>query len=133
MAKCLLGVKDQVTSKLRILNPYKTEAFIRQDANIAEAEECTPIETILETEDAVERENNCILGQINIAELIYLPPVEDTPAELVLTKLPLHLRDLYERVREGRSEIEKRQIFEMLMQYQHCFSKHEDDIERTTN
>lgn len=46
MAKCLLDVKDQVTSKLRILNPYKTEAFIRQDANIAEAEECTPIETI---------------------------------------------------------------------------------------
>lgn len=63
MAKCLLDVKNQVTSKLRVLNPYKTEAFIRQIANISEAEECTPIETILETEDAVERENNCIIRQ----------------------------------------------------------------------
>lgn len=131
MAKCLLDVKGQVTSKLRVLNPYKTEAFIRKYSNIAEAEECTPIETILETEDAVERQNNCILRQINIAESTDSPPVEDTSPELVLTKLPLHLRDLYEKTREGRSDIEKRQIFAMLMQYQHCFSKHEDDIGRT--
>lgn len=78
MAKCLLDVKGQVTSKLRVLNPYKTEAFIRKYSNIAEAEECTPIETILETEDAVERQNNCILRQMNIAESTDSPSVEDT-------------------------------------------------------
>lgn len=46
MARCLIDMQGNVTSKLRVINPYKTEAIIRQDANIAEVEICTPLENL---------------------------------------------------------------------------------------
>lgn len=44
MGRCLIDMQGNVTWKLEVMNPYKT--IIRQDANIAEAEICTPIENL---------------------------------------------------------------------------------------
>jgi hypothetical protein len=131
MARCLVDTRKETTSKVRVINPYKTEAIIRQNANIAEAEVCTPMEIILDNEDPSQEKYNSAVRLIRVSTAAPDSVLDDCRLESGHPELPPHVGDLYERANKERSESEKRQIFEMLSTYQDVFSRHEDDIGRT--
>ena len=121
VAKCLVNMGKETTSKVRVINPFKTEAVLRQHANIAEAEECTPIHIIFDNEDPSQEKNNSVVRQIRVSAVSGDTETDDCHLDLKPLDLPPHLKDLYEKATEGRSELEGKQIFEMLSTYQDVF------------
>ena len=102
VASTLVDIRDQVTNKVRVLNPYPDPAIISQNSVIGRAEQVMSSATrLFETEDGSEYQNNVSIRRIKLCEsqaITYKGAQHPFRGQ----EIPTHLRTLYERsVRVG--------------------------------
>ena len=69
VASTLVDIRDQVTNKVRVLNPYPDPAIISQNSVIGRAEQVMGSTTrLFETEDGSEYQNNVSIRRIKLCE-----------------------------------------------------------------
>ena len=155
MAPCLIDINYAPTVKVRVMNPFPTEASIKADTIIGYAEilTCTP-ESFQACENEQEKGNSSSvrglqfsdvhddqLGRINTVKSKNFSHTDATsnndqfsPAqsENQECNIPQHLQQLFDRSSEGRSQKETLEIKKLLSEYQDIFSKHDDDLGLTS-
>ena len=149
MASCLADINYAPNVKVRIMNPFPTDASIRADTIIGTAEllQSEPI-NLLESEDQSAIRNQSSVRRIQLlktngtglssTDTISSP--KQSYAETRVTqicqsshssdsvmlipgKIPPHLLPLYAEAAKGRNHREKQQITYMLWEYQDIFSR----------
>ena len=145
MAATLVNIKDNVTSRVRIMNPFDIKYTLRQDSVIGEAErlEMEPY-LMLECED-IEEVNNFdpvrriklqnSLGAVNrdtnigiIRHLTKNGTTDRTDSNIV----PPHLQNMYDDAAQNRPPEEQAVIAKFLQKFSNTFSKNETDLGRTS-
>ena len=139
MAACLVDISHNVTSKVRLMNPFDFEVQLKQNTVIGTAEEVTKEPVIfLSSEDNQERNNFDSMRQIKFLDR---NPVR-VPQKGTIRKLldesqtdgresidiPPHLQELYQQAVDGRNEEEEKAVASLLNEYSDAFSKDENDL-----
>lgn len=149
MAPCLVDINFAPTVKVRVMNPFPTDATIRAETCIGVAEILTHSpEHFLDCEDehAADDMNSARRLQFMNSHAEVQPSMNTLKAQnnsfegpatgrLPLSaaqdreKIPQHLQQLYDESCDGReTESEKQQVASLLSEYQDIFSKNDDDL-----
>ncbi|XP_053391563.1 uncharacterized protein LOC128554323 [Mercenaria mercenaria] len=129
MASTLVNINQATTCKVRVLNPFREEVSLKQDAEIGKAEKIERIVNVIaEQENTRETENQAQVGRVETRsnkhdgdmQLPFEPSTEE--------KVPRHLHDLFSKTIQGRSEKEKQAIAGLFGKYSSTFSTDELDI-----
>ena len=112
-----VDIRDQVTNKVRVLNPYPDKAIISQNSVIGRAEQVMGSTTrLFETEDGSKYQNSVSIRRIKLCE------------SQAINTVQVPLRTLYERSVQGRNTTECVSVKSFLCKYGHAFSKDDYDL-----
>ena len=129
VASTLVDIRDQVTNKVRVLNPYPDPAIISQNSVIGRAEQIIGSTTrLFETEDGSEYQNNVSIRRVKLCESQAINSVQVPQDPCREQEIPTHLRTLYERSVQGRNTTECDSVKSLLCKYSHAFSKDDYDL-----
>ena len=137
MAPTVVNIEKDVTSLVRVMNPFDQEFLLHQDTVLGEAEK------LIEYEDKEEINN---FSQVRRIKLCKNKPVNwETNVGLIrnLSKkgtndggksgvVPDHLKDMYTEVSQDCSPEEQQVIAKLLCKFSDTFSKNETDLGLTT-
>lgn len=137
MASCLIDLGDKVTVKIRVMNPFKTDATVRQDDELGGAELVDPnnIE-VLSSESVLEQNwqsvrriqlDKCSEKEGNSPKHSESKDMEEND-QSTSTGVPPHLSDLYYRAIQDKTLVEQKEISQLLHKFQSTFSKNETDL-----
>ncbi|CAG2222543.1 unnamed protein product [Mytilus edulis] len=140
MAACLVEIGEEVTNKVRLMNPFDQEVKLNQDAviGIAEKLDTDPI-TLFSQEDSEESQN---FNSVRRIKLTGSKPVRWQTNEGIIRSLankgttdggksgvvPTHLRSLYDDAANNRPEDEQEAIVSLLQKYSAAFSVNDTDL-----
>jgi hypothetical protein len=131
MASCLVDLENKVASKVRVLNPLKTEISLRQGEILGDAElmDSGNIQTIMSAESFTDQSDHSI-RRIQLGGNFDKGDNSDQgklcgPTDGVV---PKHLLDLYDRSICGKTVDEKQDILDLLCKYQTTFSRNDSDL-----
>ena len=128
MAVTLVDINKTPTCKVRVLNPFPSEVKLRQDAVIGKAEQIDKIVNVItENEYTHETENYASIKRIQVDKghkLEHDKGYNNTRG----TRVPSHLKALFEKSVERKSESEKTMVARLLREYEDIFSKGEWDV-----
>jgi len=141
MAPTLVDISQDVTNKVRIMNPFDQEYVLQQDTVLGKAEqlENEPY-LLLEFEDYEEISNHAPVRRIKFQERG--DPVNwETNVGVIrnISKkgtadggksgiIPPHLEDMYLESAQGRSPVQQRKIAELLQKFSDTFSNNDTDL-----
>jgi hypothetical protein len=128
MASVLVDINASTTCKVRVLNPFAHTVTLRQDAEVGRAEK---IELVLNT--IAERENPNELVNFNRTRRVSTVNRQENTRRLpfkaaIESEVPGHLKELFDKSTQGRSEVEKQAVAGLFVKYSDTFSKDEWDI-----
>ena len=124
-----MDIKDQVTNKVRVLNPYPDPATVSQNAIIGRAEQVVSTTTrMFETEDDSEHQNNVRIRRINLIENQVASVVQGPQNFCNGQEIPQYVQALYEKSIQGRIPVECDEVRLLLCKYSHAFSKDDFDL-----
>ena len=140
MASCLVDIRNEVTNKIRLMNPFDYEIQVNQNTVVGEAEKVESQPTTLFTvEDSDEIKNFNPTRRIKLGES--KPVTWPTNAGIIrnLSKkgttdggksgvVPHHLINLYNEAAAGRTTGEQEEILHLLQKYSHAFSVNDYDL-----
>lgn len=127
MTSTLVDINKGTTCKVRVLNPFKKDTILRQDAEIATANMIEGIvSTVKEAEHEEEHDNLARIRRIHSA--VNKTNDKSNFFEASERDVPEHLQSLYKRSTDGKSGHEKRVVAGLLVKYENTFSKAEWDI-----
>lgn len=136
MAACLVNVADNATVQVRVLNPLKHDASIKQDTVLGYAE-CISLEpqTLLRNEEG-DSKNFDSVRNIVLPDRVVLSPASDTVRQAddyvkesqKLSTIPDHLKALYEETIQDKTDFETEAIVELLTKHQGVFSTGPHDL-----
>ena len=154
MAPCLVDINYAPSVKVRVMNPFPTDAKIKAETIIGTAEILTsPPENFLACENKHEEGNSSstrrlqfththddLQSSVNTVKTQNFPPAESITgnghfSQPILRKqknMPQHLQKLFGESSEGRTQRETQEIAKLLSEYQDVFSKHDDDLGLTS-
>jgi transposase InsO family protein/DNA-binding MarR family transcriptional regulator len=127
MASTLVDINRSVACKVRVLNPFKHDCTLKQDAEIGRAERIERVVSVLlAKEHELEPENLTSVRRIQLRmdETKTGPHFE----QALESEVPEHLKELFGRSTKEKSEYEKQVVAGLLVKYQQIFSKHEWDL-----
>ena len=148
VAASLVNVRDNVTVKVRLLNPYEQEVPVKQDTRLGMVEpvHLDNVYPLCECEDDSEMEN-CddkrpikltmteSVDQQNNARIVRDGEVEansKVTVEELANSVPSQLRELFNETVDGKSLQELQQLSKLLCEYEECFSRDEYDLGLTS-
>ncbi|XP_053390637.1 uncharacterized protein LOC128553493 [Mercenaria mercenaria] len=128
MAATLVNINRTTTNKVRFLNPHPAEMRLRQNAVVGTAERIEAVTRVItEKEHKEEKENICRVRRVQTDIVGSIKP--EIPFETAEEHaVPEHLKVLYKKSTENKSEHEKKVIAGLLLMYGDVFSKHEWDL-----
>ena len=148
VAASLVNVRDNVTVKVRLLNPYEQEVSVKQHTRLGMVEpvHLDNVYPLCECEDDSEMEN-CddkrpikltmteSVDQQNNARIVRDGDVEannKVTVEELTNSVPSQLRELFNETVDGKSLQELQQLSKLLCEYEECFSRDEYDLGLTS-
>lgn len=131
MASCLTDLSNKVTTKIRVMNPYKTDVSIQQDEVLGKAELIDPknIDVILSSDSLFENQQSTRRIQLDKCSQKGDNSQTDNLGNSQkdectnVSNVPDHLSDLYCRAIVDKNPDEKKEISIILHKYQDTFSK----------
>lgn len=105
LANCLVDTKEEVTNKVRVLNPFSSVVQLYQDTCIGFAEEI--VGKVILIPEQGDDANESTLRQVNTME---------TPCIV-----PEHLQDIFNQASEGKSSEEIELIRKVLCKFSDIF------------
>jgi len=144
MAPTLVDISQDVTSKVRIMNPFDTEFLLKQDTVLGKAEKLANEPVLLvESENSTENSNfdpiRCIqlLGtskpidwETNVGVIRNIAK-KGTSDGGKSGQVPSHLQSMFEEAAEGRPPEERALLAQFLQKFSKTFSQNDTDLGRT--
>ena len=125
MSPTVVDLNGGATQKVRVLNPFDTEVYIKQDSIVSSAETFSNMKTLVRAEDETESSNYCSVRRIKSTD-------ESTCVRTAVSSnhetgsmseriIPTHLKKLYDDSMQGKTEKEKQSIANLLNKYYDVF------------
>ena len=127
LASTLVDINSGPTCKVRVLNPFPDDAYLKQDAVLGKAETIDRVVTVLCKEESNEEKANCCsvrrirLRSTTSIEKSHLPECDEKD-------IPEYLLPLFKKSVEDMPDNQKRAVAGLLVKYQSTFSQSEFDI-----
>ena len=145
MASSLADINFAPTVKVRIMNPFPTEASIRANTVIGSAEQllCEPV-PILKNEEQTATDDNSSVRRLQFMQTDkssicginvmhdHKQPAKEAEKTISPQKIPEYLQSVCDEASKGRKRSEKQQIASLLSEYQDIFSRDENDLGLTS-
>ena len=127
MAGTLVNINESPTCKVRILNPFPDGVVIKQDALIGKAEHIDRVVSVIVEAEDTEEDSFDAIRRVQIRENKF----EETERDLFKARadeVPEHLKSLFQKSAEGKTESEKGVIAGLLVKHSNTFSKSDWDL-----
>lgn len=129
MASCLTDLSNKVTTKVRVMNPFKTDVSIQQDEVLGKAELIDPknIDVILSSDSLFENQQSTRRIQLDKCsqkgDNFQTDNLRNSQKDECtnVSNVPDHLSDLYCRAIVDKNPDEKKEISIILHKYQDTF------------
>ncbi|KAH3850795.1 hypothetical protein DPMN_093268 [Dreissena polymorpha] len=121
MASTLVDINKLATCKVRVLNPMDVEVTLRQNADVGRAELIERIVSVIAEEEPEQVKQKH-------GKLRKVSEVSSTQTKLhqyMDQPIPNHLKDLYEKSVDGKSQEQRRTVAALLCKFSEAFSKNE--------
>lgn len=139
MASCLVDISNDVTSKVRLMNPFDFEVKINQDTVVGMAEKVETQPVVLLPYEKNEFDNFDRIRRIPLSEPDPITWETNTGIIRSISKkgtadggksgiVPPHLLNLYEEAANEHPLDQKQIIAELLRKYSNAFSAHDTDL-----
>ncbi len=136
VAPCLVDATDQVTVKVRVINPFDKPISVKQDTIIGHAVPVCKddVQVLVDQEDPEEEDNHVWVRRVKFHQFSNSSDCVRRTSEKSpeLKKPPAHLAELFSRTSEDMSLHEKNMYTDMLHEMEKGFQAHEDDLGHST-
>ncbi len=133
VAPTLVDASTNCTVKVRVMNPNREAVSLKQDETLGIAQPALgKEEVVVPAEDEGEAHNfNHVRRLVSCKTLepgLPIRPTEGKMLEQPGPPIPAHLKEMFDRACDGRTEAEEQEIEALLRQHQEVFSKHDLDL-----